>query len=306
MANTWLEYTDSDYNSWIHKWRYTKLVDSLEYTDKDNIEDFLIKRAHWEKKEQLKARINAADPNMDFSLLMGKIVGMALTTEDDDIREFEKDGTTGLGHTDQEDTPIGKLWYNADGEGTNYPVLWRKYLRNQLIYHWMYVLVDGLEDEVIYDADGNVIETKTKEASIKLITPDMVLAKDQSPGLPSWIKVKHRMEVSGADWTTKSEQKDYYTIYSLDGWERYCLSDDGKSEVLVASSTYKFYTNKEKEQERLPIFLVKLPFPYYIAHYLAKKSISIFNQESQRDSYIGNADIHFVDEGAPAEFESRS
>ena len=302
---SWLDFTDDDYNRMHKKWEYTKDVDTLEYADRENVKRYLLKRAHWEKKESLETRIAAADPNMDFSLLMGKIVGQAHMTEDDDTRQFEKDGTVGLGDVNDEDTPIGKIWKNADGEGTNYPVLWRKYARKQLVYQWMYVLVDGLEDEIILDAEGREIERKSHEARIKLIEPYMVLAKDNSPGLPSWMKVKHRSSTGGVDWTTQQEPIDYYTVYHHDGWQRFRKSESGTGEVLVAEGSYEFYTDKDRAQRCLPIFLVKLPFEAYIAHYLARKSITIFNQESQRDKYIAEADVHLVDEGAPVEFEAR-
>ena len=303
MAKTWLTFTDDDYNRFYKKWKYTAEVDSVEYADNNNIKRYLPKRAAWEKDPNYKLRINAADPNMDFALLMGKTIGMALTTEDDDTREFSSGDTEGLGSINDPESPIGRLWHNADGEGTSYPVLWRKYARDQLVYQWMYILVDGLSEEEIYDDEGNVIASKITDARVKLISPDQVLAKDASGGAPSWMKVRHTAS-SGARWDEEEEMVDYYTVYHLEGWERYRMGEKGVA-IMEDEGEYEFYTDRTKEQRRLPIFLVKLPFKTYIAHYLARKSISIFNQESQRDSFIANADIHFVDEGNPVEFEAR-
>ena len=40
------------------------------------------------------------------------------------------------------------------------------------------------------------------------------------------------------------------------------------------------------KQRRLPIFLVRLPFPVYIAHYLARKVVVLFNLDSCIDTFV--------------------
>lgn len=263
----WLEYTDSFYKKWIDKWVYTWDVYSGEYSDLGKVSDYLHKRAYFEKDEAYDIRIAGVDPDLSLFTIVSSIVGQACSTEEDDTYTFEDEGF--------ESIVKEKLWENIDGKGMSYPVLWKDFASRQLVYQYMYVLVEGITKTK--DGQGERVQ---KEASIKLITPDMVLAQGKD-----WIKVKHIVHRSGELPSEKEKEVKQYTIYSTDGWIRYEEIDGHASQV--GEGTYAFYTdNSSTRQKRLPIFLVRLPFHVYIAHYLARKVVTLFNLDSCIDTFV--------------------
>lgn len=306
-AENWLEYTDKEYDAMAAKWRYTWDVFTGEYSDTEHVKDYLSKRADWEKDASYNLRISAADPDMLFSTIIGSIVGQLFAVEPQEKRIWQKDGTEGLGNPNDPTTIIGRLWDNADGEGTSWPVLWRQFATHEILFQSMYVLVEGIEMRPMVDDDGIPAgEEQIGEARIKLIDPLMVLSKGYKDGRLSWVKVKH-VEIEGDDGPeTKQEERELYTVYTLDGWQRYEKAK-GKAgvPVLIDEGFYDFYETNERQARCLPIFLVRFPFPAYVAHYLARKAIVIFNQESQRDSFLGEATtVTEVDEADPMVFEA--
>ena len=282
---SWLENTDADYDALCKKWENTWLVYTGEYSDLENLDRFLHKRSYFEKQESYDLRMNTVDPDLSLFTIISSIIGQAFATEEDDQRTFEDEEFAGI---------IDRLWDDIDGEGTSYPVFWKNYASRQLVFQWFYVLVEGIT------VDG---ETKTQEARIKLIRPDMVLAKGDG-----WMKVKHTVIKGQDDPTAEQKEVDQYTVYGLDGWTRYEKTDKG-SEVVIDEGEYTYYTDTARTRKRLPIFLVSLPFPTYISHYLARKVVSNFNLQSCIDTYasegtitllIDDADVmtheHFKDE----------
>lgn len=311
MSNneTWLDYTDADYNSLIHKWQYTWDVFTGEYSDDDKVKDYLQKRASWEKDQDHKLRISKADPNMLFSTMIGSIVGQLFAVEADEKRIWQKDGAEGLGDPNDPETIMGRLWDNADGEGTAWPVLWRSFATRQLVFQWMYVLVEGVDMRPIVDEDGNPTgeDVAVGEARVKLIDPHMVLAKGYEDGRLSWVKVRHEVTVGDDDPRSKQEVQEQYTIYRLDGWERYRKTKAGNDMVdeLMEDGTYDFYETTDMVSRCLPIFLVKFPFPTYVAHYLARKAVALFNKENVLDTFVDEGTTtNLIEEGDPVAYES--
>jgi len=294
-TSSWLDYTDADHDEWNSKWTYTEEVYSGKYTDDDKVKRYLNKRAYWEKNDAYSLRVNSSDPDLSLFTLLGSIVGQALATEDDDTREYGE-----LGSPSDPDTIMSRLWNDADGEGTNYEVLWKQFGTKEMVFQWMYVLIEGID--AVEDEDGNVIAER--EARIVLIDPRMVLAKAPDG---SWMKVKHEVPVGGDSPQDKQEVEEQYTVYSLDGWTRYRKVKSGRNiaEEIIGEGTYEFYRTKRRVFKRIPIYLVKLPFEVYVAHYLARKVVVIFNQESCRDTFLGEGTTtHLVEDGDPMVYEA--
>ena len=263
---SWLENKDADWEEFHQKWKDTWLIYTGKYSDKENLGRFLQKRSYFEKQESYDLRINTVDPDLSLFTIISSIVGQAFATEEDDTRTFEDEEFAGI---------IDRLWDNIDGEGTSYPVFWKGAASKQLVFQWLYVLVEGIE---------KVGEEKTAEARIKLIRPDMVLAKGEG-----WMKVKHTVTKGHDDPMAEQEQKDQYTLYTLDGWFRY--EEGEKGEVLIDEGEYAYFTDNTRTKKRLPIFLVKLPFPTYISHYLARKVVSNFNLANCIDTYASEGTV---------------
>ena len=199
----WLQNTDADHDEYIHKWKYTKDVYTGEYSDTKNVKEYLHKRAFFEKDKAYDLRIAGVDPDLSLFTIISSIVGQAMSTEEDDKYTFEDDGFKQILEE--------KLWDNIDGDGTSYPVFWKGYASKQLVYQWMYVFVEGI---TTVEEEGT--ERVAQEARIKLITPDMVLAKGDG-----WMKVKHSVMTGTDDPSKEQEMVDQYTIYHMEGWTRY-------------------------------------------------------------------------------------
>jgi hypothetical protein len=145
------------------------------------------------------------------------------------------------------------------------------------------------------------------EARVKLIDPRMVLAKGYEGGRLSWVKVKHVVASGDDDPRTKQGTEEQYTVYRIGGWERYrkVKAGDQVTEELIADGSYEFYETNDMQAQCLPIFHVRFPFPTYVAHYLARKAIAIFNLDSARVTYLGEATVtHLIESGDPMAFES--
>ncbi len=287
--NNWLEYTDADYDALIDKWRYTWDVYTGEYSDLSKAKEYLRKRAFYEKDETFNLRISGVDPDLTLFTIISSIVGQAFSTEEDDKYVFEDAAF--------EDIFKNKLWskfgVDEQGEVMSYPVFWKADASRQIVFQWMYLLVEGIQT---VEEDG--AERVSQEARVKLITPDMVLAKGDG-----WMKVKHSV-MSGTEAVNDEQEKvDQYTVYHLDGWTRY--QDVKGAAVEVESGEYAFYTDETQRQKRLPIFLIKLPFPVYIAHYLARKVVVLFNLNSCVDTFVmEGTKITLVDDADVATHEA--
>jgi hypothetical protein len=304
--SSWLDYEDADHNAMADKWAYTWQVFTGEYSDEENVRRYLQKRAAWEKNEQFDLRINAADPDLLFSTIIGSIVGQLFAVEGDAKRIWQTEGTRGLGDPNDPDTTMGRLWDNADGEGTAWPVLWRSFATRLLVFQWMYVLVDGMDAVTFEDEDGSE-EIVTGEARIKLIDPAHVLARGYEGGRMVWAKVKHVVVTGDDDPRQEQKEEEQYTLYTLEGWQRYrkVKAGDKTAEELIGEGSYEFYETNDRQARCLPLFLVKFPFPTYIAHYLARKAVVIFNHESVRDTFLTEGTtVHLIEYGDPMQYES--
>jgi hypothetical protein len=301
--NSWLDQVDAEWAAMEKKWTYTHEVFTGEYSDQERVKTYLLKRAFWEKDDAYKLRISAADPDMLFSLIIGSIVGQLFAVESDEKRVWQRDGATqGLGSPTDPDTIIGRMWDNTDGAGTSWPVLWRRFATDLLVFQTLYVLVEGVGIHEEFDGEGNYIQdVQIGEAKITIIDPRMVTSK--SPGArPSWVKVKHQVITGGDDPRSPQTPEDQYTVYELTGWTRYRKTKGG--EEIIGQGEYEFYTTRDREELTLPIFAVRLPFPAYVAHYIARKAIALFNLESMRDTFLGESTTtHLIEEGDPMVYE---
>jgi len=298
---SWLVKTDHEYKQMIDKWLYTAEVYLNTYADKGKAKQFLNKRYDKETRDTMKLRIDKAVAAMDLAIIVTKIVGQVFSAAKDDKREWGE-----FGDPKNEKTVAGQIFRDCDGKGTNYPVFWRQFATELLVYLQSYILIEGEEKKEVFGEDGKLERVEISEPRFVIITPDMVHSKGEKKGRLIWIKVRHEMipeEVSGNP-RADQEPQIFYTLYTLDGWVRYRYHENDDVEVEVDRGPYEFYTTTQREVRRLPIVRAKFPFKYYITHYLAKIVIRIFNHESALDAFLSESTmIHYIEESSPWEFQ---
>src|SRR5690606_3974502 len=82
-----------------------------------------------------------------------------------------------------------------------------------------------------------------------------------------------------------------YTIYSLEGWERYEEKKDGEGDVLIASGTYEYFETPDRNRSILPINVFEIPIARNLGYQMARKFNAIANIESSRDFLIWAANF---------------
>lgn len=305
----WRDKTDAFYDAMVDKWEYTRLVYTGECFDADQIRNFLKQRAQGEGDASYKDRVKNFDPELLFPMLIGSLSGQIAAAEKEIVRVSQEDGEEGLGLFTDKATPAGKIWQNADGDGLNYPVLWRTFTTKLMYYMTIWVYVDG--KQIVEDEKGTRVE---KEPSIHIIDPQKVTRVGKKNGRKTWVMVAHKEIEGGEDPESEAKLVEKRTVYRLDGWERYKkIKDDKGNESWVedklpndqpAKGTYRFYETTDQKQPMLPIFCVRIPFDQYLAYLLAKKSIVLLNKESERDHLVRYGSlITKVDESSPALYE---
>ena len=241
-------------------------------------------------------------------MLIGSIAGQIHAVEPAMKRIVQREGSDGLGSFADIATPAGKLWMNADGYGTNYPVLWRQFTPKLIYFQTVWVYVDGIQ--TVTDEGGERI---TKTPSIHIIDPIAVDNWGEENGRKVWVKVRHK--VMENDNTPEGDQKvvEKRTVYTLDGWKRYrkIKGADGKEAWAddtdgnePAQGTYAFYETSDRTKRILPIFQVRMPFDMYLGYMLARKSVVLLNKESERDHLVRYGSlVTRVDESSPMVYD---
>lgn len=243
--------------------------------------DYLYRYAQGEPSYEHEARVAVSDYTPHYTFAVNSLGGQLFPLEGEAERSWgrtreEGEGDTtveiteGLGDPSDEQSIMYRLWSSIDGEGTNYPTLWRQ-LAPKLVYANIWgVLVEGP------DADH-------PEARVVLISPADILdwADDGS-----WIKVRHQVSAE-RDWTTEAKPEKRYTIYGTQGWTRYREGEKGvdgqNADVVEADGTYAYFENSFRKKRILPIRFVKVAIDAPLGYIMAQKANAIFNQESARD-----------------------
>ncbi len=306
----WRDKTHPYYEAMKDKWEYTRLVYTGECFDETNIRGFLNQRDQGEGEKSYNDRLKNYDPELLFPMLIGSTAGQIHAVESDMKRVAQQEESTeGLGSWSDMNTPAGKLWANADGDGTNYPVFWRKFTAKLIYYMDVWLYADGLQTRT--DADGERI---TKEPSIHMINPQSVVNWGGKGGRKTWVMVAHKEYEDTDEPDKEAKQVEKRTVYKLDGWKRYRkVKDTNGKESWVndlnadgnpAEGSYVFYETKQRKVKTLPIFCVRLPFDQYLAYLLARKSVVLLNKESERDHLVRlGSIITKVDESSPGVYE---
>lgn len=282
MSDNWLDFTHPEYQDWAPLWKFTTDLYTERYIRDGHIESYLVHRKAGEAAESYDERKRLADPTLEFSTIINTIAGRLVRAENKIKRVWQdEEKSGGLGDPADPQSPAGKLWRNADGAGTSYRVLWRQFIPRLIYQQRPWILVDGLVES---QTEGG---TKVRrEPSINLLHPLSVTDWDKEHESLEWVKVRHEV-LRQASPRDKTETVTQWTIYTLDGWQRYEKDAKG-NEMLVGEGMYEFW-NRSRTARILPIFRVDLPFDNYIAYLLARKAWVLFNLENRRDHLLAIA-----------------
>lgn len=286
QTSSWLDATHPYYRAMASEWsqvmtHYRAALNELRTST------YLKQRAQGEPDEQFRERRDLADYTPLFALVADSYVGRISTAEEQTDRAWGE-----LGNVTDPTTVAGRLWDNADGDGTNYLTVLEDAAGLSVVQQEFWCLVEGVRR----DESGDVIG----EASMRLIEPVAVPAWGGSVEKGTlWVKVKH----TRVDWENYRElpkEKTLYRIYTLGGYQDWEKDEDGKERAAgpfqryggTEQDPFYFYRSAEaaarsRPSERiLPLFRVRLPMRRFVGSVLAGKNGVIFNMESERDNLL--------------------
>lgn len=281
---SWLTYESPDFAAHRKKWMY--IADHLDGSiiDDDKVRRYLHKRKQGETDEAYWERLNAI---LDYTPLLTRgcltLAGMLWAVEYDARRSWSKDELAeGLGDPKADGTTMSILYHNADGKGTNWPIVWHEATIAAIAYTRFFVLVDGRRR----GKDNQAVS----HARVRLFPPQAVPRPiyDDSGRLIS-CKIKHRTDAIRSQ-REESKMVDRYTIFYEDGFEHWTEDDDGNPVQVGKRTPYGGsenpdfrYLDRDRRTPILPIFEVRMPIPGNLGYIMAKKENAIFNQNSATD-----------------------
>ncbi|MHC4372429.1 MAG: hypothetical protein ACYSW8_32910 [Planctomycetota bacterium] len=273
---TWLEACHPLFSVLAPKWKYSR--DHYEGTVMDDaqVKTYLVRKTTGETSEAYGERTKLADYTNHMAAVIDSLAGMLFTVEGEADRKTGKGGFDGpLGDPKDPKSPIGKLWFDVDGRGTNWLTLWKQVTIELLITHRTWLLVDS-------DEAGN--------PKVQLIPAGAVTNwRYEDDGIVEAL-VEIQTDTANSIKTTMSQRERFQTRYlyfNVEGWEIYEVVEKDNDQVgtrQISSGTYAYEDRDGKAT--LPIFPVELPLRRAVGYALARKANAIFNKESERDNLL--------------------
>lgn len=289
-AKNWLDFQHPCYERDNAKWTYAWEHYTGEVLNSQRIRNYLIRRNVGESGDSYNERLRLVDFTNHLATVVDSLVGILVGKEADAARRFAKDGEdakdgSGLGTPADSDSPIGRLWRDADGSGTAWLTLFKQLAGMLCLTHKAWGIVTA--------PDGNPI--------VRFLPPGCVdnWFYDPEDGGLSEVKVYEQVD------TRRSIQDspklvDTYIVYSRGGWQRWRTNKDGEPEMMNGPQDSGTYTFEDRRgRPCLPIFEIELPLRRPVGYLLARKQNTIFNLESGRDFllWIANFPKLFVSAG---------
>lgn len=295
-ASTWLEYSPPEYLRKVVKWLYAREVYTGEVASLPRITRYLIRKGIGETLEGYQERVALADFSPFFSHIVDSLAGMMFGVEVDADRRLGS-----LGDPDDINTPMGKMWIDADGDRNGYLTLWKLLTCELIAIHdaWLFVDggVDGLAPKVRLLPSESVSNWRYEngvlvEALFREVADTRTSLKDD----PRTVQVQ-------------------FVYMTVDGWQRWIqrnvTPDTGKNPLGTLSpippqgpGTPNAPMTGESPQavplgpmnpwhyetpngaRTIPMVPVSLPLRRHVGYILARKAIAIFNKESERDHLL--------------------
>lgn len=278
MAKHWLKQTHPKYER--ERWQTIKR--HLHGGIIDNLASHLVKKRQGESDQEYNARSDIASYVPHFQRAVLALAGMITQSEDD----AERDWFGGeLGSPERPDTPMGRLWTNIDGRGTDWSVLKTQALVDMIGFQWIPTLVEGVT------RTGRSRSDVMDDGSVEIISPLAVMDWTRDPsGRLTQVKVKtHVMDRTSVK--EDADPKPRWHVYKLEGVEVYRLPRDTDEEgpQLVRSQPYGpdgFQYRGRGGEPILPIYFTKVPVRASVGFMMAKFAEWLFNFRNTRNFHL--------------------
>jgi len=275
-----------DYSQLVEKWKYADDHYTGVYSDLERrggkITHYLEQKYQRENNKAFEERKEITDPVLHFATVVDGINGVLATKEPDTIREWGA-----FGDPDEAGSMAHYFRHNANMAGTNWVPLMKQAGIKLTVNHKVWGLVEGVTD--------------TEEAHVQVINPIHVCNWWPSRGDPQQVLVKEKGDFRTSIYDDQAEDGEVYTLFTLDGWRRFRISDG--AEELMAEGEYTYYKDRDRTKRILPIFYTEIPMPRQVGYLLALKENHLWNQKSVRDFAIRNLSYAILKLGVKDERE---
>lgn len=240
------------------KWALTHAMYTAE-----GIEGYLVQHPQAESEKQFRARQQLLDFHPFTADTIRALIGSLFQKENEVHRTFGR-----LGSHETPGTIAHRLWRSVDQDGSNYSTMLRRAAETLLEYNELWC----------------VVTKPGQEARVRILPPTMV-----PDFTPEGVIVKS-VEDKPRSILEEPGTQEVYTVYTLEGWQRYVMSD-GRA-VLQDEAPYneggRVFVDRSGGPA-LPIFRLTAPFSFYFAWQLAKSHRAMMNAESDRDALLRDA-----------------
>lgn len=277
-SETWLDYEHVLYTEQWWKWVFARDLYTGDVLDDGKIKDYLIRKSTGESLEAYTERYKLADYTNHLGAVVDALAGMLFAVEEDAKRvlKADTDDAAPLGDPKDPRSVIGKLWQDADGNGTGFLTLWKQFTIELLINHVAWVMLDT---------------NSAGDPKIRILPAELVVNWRYDNGVLKEALVKETTDIRTSIKDDPNDFVEYqYIHFTTEGWERWRKVDDkGNIEQVGDGGTYRYVDSSG--QETLPLFMVTLPMKRNVGHSLARKANAIFNKESERDHLLRAANF---------------
>lgn len=284
----WLDHRHPEWKANIRRWAFTRDQYTAEVLDEGKVADYLVQRLQGESDETFRERCRLADFTNHFATAVDSLVGMLGNVEGDANRVYQDKKNDQLTWGDRIDPAsfIGRMWQDADGQGTSWENFWKAINTELSLHHLTWIVADN-------HCDRAVIRNVVAESCVNWWYGPRTLSQDpEERKAAPWGLVKALvMETvdTRSDITDDADKASStrYVLYTLAGWERWEKNAKGEAVRVDGDAGAGEYAYEDRDgNPMLPIFPVRIPMRRNVGWYLAKKNNVIFNKESERDHIL--------------------
>lgn len=259
---------------WQHKFRQWQFASdhydgtyAIRELYEGRISDYLVQKYQRENNKAYTERSELSDPVLHFGTVVDSINGTLASKQPDTVRDFGA-----LGDRTVRGTIAEQLYYNADGNGTNWNPLFKRVGIKLTVMHELYGYVQSV--------------TEYGEPCIKVIDPRHVVSRYPAKGNIESVLIAEKMDLRKSIDDEAKQDELVYTHFTLDGYAQFYY--DGDDRVEIESGEYAYYATAGQTRRILPVFRVEIPMPRNVGYLLALKENHIYNQKSVRDFAVRN------------------
>jgi hypothetical protein len=281
----WLKQTHPDYHE--RRWRVIKR--HLHGGILDNLSEHLVRKRQGEADQEFKSRADIASYVPHFQRAVLALAGMITQNE----KDAERGWWDGLGTPEEMDTPVGRLWQDIDGQGTDWPVLKTQALVDLTGFQKIWTLVEGVERL----GDERTQANARNDGSVTIMSPLAVKdwVRDDTGRLVE-VKVEVEVDSRGSVMEDSSKQTRYH-VYKLSGYQVWAEGQDGPVNISAQVSGQAeggtipygpdgFTYTGQHGRDTLPIYPTRVPVRAPVGYMMAKFAEWLFNFRNTRNFHL--------------------